>query len=150
MCRDESGELLSAPPLIREISKDPILSRCKLISEPWDIGSYQVGSNYKIAGAITDRNSWSSVQNRWDLFQTGMFGPSGTDDIATMLGGSYEAEDARESLRLGYLVMFGPLIRTEETCHTVFICGTAFEIDVQGLPICTKSIIEKFFTASIL
>ncbi|KAG6591680.1 Isoamylase 3, chloroplastic, partial [Cucurbita argyrosperma subsp. sororia] len=29
---------LSAPPLIRAISKDAILSRCKIIAEPWDCG----------------------------------------------------------------------------------------------------------------
>lgn len=44
LCRGESGEPLAVPPLIREISKDPVLSKVKLIAEPWDIGMYQVGS----------------------------------------------------------------------------------------------------------
>ncbi|KAL3830402.1 hypothetical protein ACJIZ3_019204 [Penstemon smallii] len=44
LCRGTDGSPLSAPPLIREIAKDSILSRCKLISEPWDCGGlYLVG-----------------------------------------------------------------------------------------------------------
>jgi pullulanase/glycogen debranching enzyme len=43
LCRDGRGSPLAAPPIIREISKHPILSKCKLIAEPWDIGMYQVG-----------------------------------------------------------------------------------------------------------
>ena len=35
---------MGAPPLIRAISKDPVLSKVKLIAEPWDCGGYQVGS----------------------------------------------------------------------------------------------------------
>lgn len=41
---DSRGELLQSPPLIRAIAKDPVLSKTKLIAEPWDIGGYQVGS----------------------------------------------------------------------------------------------------------
>ena len=45
LCRDTTGEPLQDPPLIRAISKDPTLSKVKLISEPWDCGGlYQVGS----------------------------------------------------------------------------------------------------------
>jgi isoamylase len=33
---------MPAPPLIREIAKHPILSKVKLIAEPWDLGMYQV------------------------------------------------------------------------------------------------------------
>ena len=47
LCRGENGEPLPAPPLIRAISKDPVLlaHNTKLISEPWDCGGlYQVGS----------------------------------------------------------------------------------------------------------
>ena len=35
---------MTNPPLIRAITKDPVLSKVKLISEPWDIGAYMVGS----------------------------------------------------------------------------------------------------------
>ena len=44
LCRDERGKALQDPPLIREIASDPVLSQCKLIAEPWDIGMYQVGT----------------------------------------------------------------------------------------------------------
>jgi isoamylase len=45
LCRDSVGRPLASPPLIRAISKDPTLSKVKLISEPWDCGGlYQVGS----------------------------------------------------------------------------------------------------------
>ncbi|GJP38096.1 hypothetical protein CLOM_g22541 [Closterium sp. NIES-68] len=45
LCRGTDGEPLVAPPLIRAIAKDEVLSKCKLIAEPWDCGGlYQVGS----------------------------------------------------------------------------------------------------------
>ncbi|XP_071713677.1 isoamylase 3, chloroplastic [Rutidosis leptorrhynchoides] len=44
LCRGTDGSPLDAPPLIRAIAKDSILSRCKIISEPWDCGGlYLVG-----------------------------------------------------------------------------------------------------------
>ena len=44
LCRDSGGKPLEDPPLIREISKHPVLSKTKLISEPWDCGGlYLVG-----------------------------------------------------------------------------------------------------------
>lgn len=44
LCRDSSGRPLEDPPLIREISKHPVLKHTKLISEPWDCGGlYLVG-----------------------------------------------------------------------------------------------------------
>jgi isoamylase len=44
LCRDSQGRAIEDPPLIRAIAKDPILSKVKLIAEPWDIGMYQVGT----------------------------------------------------------------------------------------------------------
>ncbi|KAI9106702.1 hypothetical protein K1719_022230 [Acacia pycnantha] len=45
LCRGIDGSPLNAPPLIKEIAKDAILSRCKIIAEPWDCGGlYLVGS----------------------------------------------------------------------------------------------------------
>ncbi|XP_022768373.1 isoamylase 3, chloroplastic isoform X2 [Durio zibethinus] len=45
LCRGTDGSPLNAPPLIRAIAKDAILSRCKIIAEPWDCGGlYIVGS----------------------------------------------------------------------------------------------------------
>ncbi|XP_004299680.1 PREDICTED: isoamylase 3, chloroplastic-like [Fragaria vesca subsp. vesca] len=44
LCRGTNGAPLDAPPVIRAIAKDAILSRCKIISEPWDCGGlYLVG-----------------------------------------------------------------------------------------------------------
>lgn len=45
LTRDPEGHPLENPPLIRQISEDPLLSRVKLIAEAWDAaGLYQVGS----------------------------------------------------------------------------------------------------------
>ncbi|KAL3138098.1 Isoamylase 3, chloroplastic [Trebouxia sp. C0009 RCD-2024] len=44
LCRDGSGTPLEVPPIIRDIAKDPVLCKVKLIAEPWDCGGlYQVG-----------------------------------------------------------------------------------------------------------
>lgn len=44
LCRGTDGSPLDAPPLIRAIAKDSVLSRCKIIAEPWDCGGlYLVG-----------------------------------------------------------------------------------------------------------
>lgn len=45
LTRGPNGHPLGHPPLIEAITKDPILSKIKLIAEPWDAGGlYQVGS----------------------------------------------------------------------------------------------------------
>jgi isoamylase len=42
--RDDSGKLLSNPPLLEQIAEDPILREAKLIAEAWDAaGAYEVG-----------------------------------------------------------------------------------------------------------
>ncbi|KAJ7965751.1 putative Isoamylase [Quillaja saponaria] len=44
LCRGTDGTPLNAPPLVRAIAKDAVLSKCKIISEPWDCGGlYLVG-----------------------------------------------------------------------------------------------------------
>lgn len=45
MLADDLGNPIPAPPLIRQISKDPVLKDVKLIAEPWDLGMYQVKLN---------------------------------------------------------------------------------------------------------
>lgn len=51
LTRDINGEPIPRPPILEKISLDPILSKVKLISEPWDAsGLYQLGffaSQYK-------------------------------------------------------------------------------------------------------
>ncbi|PON49756.1 Glycoside hydrolase [Parasponia andersonii] len=45
LCRGTDGSPLNAPPIVKAIAKDAILSRCKIIAEPWDCGGlYLVGS----------------------------------------------------------------------------------------------------------
>jgi glycogen operon protein len=45
MGRDQDGEMMQNPPLLQEISENPILRDVKLIAEAWDAaGAYQVGS----------------------------------------------------------------------------------------------------------
>lgn len=45
LSRDEKGEVLTSPPVLESIAKDPILADTKIIAEAWDaMGLYQVGS----------------------------------------------------------------------------------------------------------
>jgi glycogen operon protein len=45
LSRDESGNLLPAPPVLWDIESDPVLAGTKLIAEAWDpAGLYQVGT----------------------------------------------------------------------------------------------------------
>eukprot|EP00252_Welwitschia_mirabilis_P008381 TRINITY_DN2017_c0_g1_i3.p1 TRINITY_DN2017_c0_g1~~TRINITY_DN2017_c0_g1_i3.p1 ORF type:complete len:717 (+),score=131.78 TRINITY_DN2017_c0_g1_i3:57-2207(+) len=44
LCRAADGTPLNSPPLIKAIAKDSVLSKCKIIAEPWDCGGlYLVG-----------------------------------------------------------------------------------------------------------
>lgn len=43
--RDQTGHVLTSPPLLEQIALDPVLAKTKLIAEAWDAaGLYQVGS----------------------------------------------------------------------------------------------------------
>jgi glycogen operon protein len=42
--RSEDGSFRSTAPFFDAVSQDPVLNRAILIAEPWDIGTYQVGS----------------------------------------------------------------------------------------------------------
>ena len=45
LCRNETGELLEEPPVIKAIEAEPALKKVKLIAEAWDaLGGYQVGN----------------------------------------------------------------------------------------------------------
>ncbi|KAG5048719.1 hypothetical protein JHK85_009822 [Glycine max] len=65
LCRGIDGSPINAPPLIRAIAKDAVLSRCKIIAEPWDCGGlYLVGSfpNWdrgKVAPYVDELSAWS-------------------------------------------------------------------------------------------
>ncbi|GMH00182.1 hypothetical protein Nepgr_002021 [Nepenthes gracilis] len=44
LCRGTDGSPLNAPPLVKAIAKDAVLSKCTIIAEPWDCGGlYLVG-----------------------------------------------------------------------------------------------------------
>ncbi|CAN6466920.1 unnamed protein product [Victoria cruziana] len=44
LCRDTNSTPLNSPPIVKAIAKDSVLSRCKIIAEPWDCGGlYLVG-----------------------------------------------------------------------------------------------------------
>lgn len=45
-CNDDTTINLVNPPLLEEISMDPVLSNVRLIAEPWDIDSYQLGKKF--------------------------------------------------------------------------------------------------------
>lgn len=45
--RNDDGSVnLTNPPLLEEISMDPVLAGTRLIAEPWDIASYQLGTRF--------------------------------------------------------------------------------------------------------
>ncbi|KAG0494671.1 hypothetical protein HPP92_005665 [Vanilla planifolia] len=46
LCRGPDGTPLNAPPLIKAIAEDVILSRCKIIAEPWDCGGLYLVGNF--------------------------------------------------------------------------------------------------------
>ena len=82
--RPVDGAPLSAPPVIRDISLDPLLSRCKLIAEPWDAaGLYQVGS-------FPNWDRWAEWNGRWrDTVRCFVRGDAGQKpQLATRLAGS--------------------------------------------------------------
>ncbi len=57
--RGEDGGPMADPPLLRMIAEDPILSKTKLIAEPWDAGGmYQVGS-------FPSNGHWSEWNGRY-------------------------------------------------------------------------------------
>jgi isoamylase len=71
VARDEQGNYQQASPFLSAISQDPVLSKLKLIAEPWDMmkmDSYQVGGfpqpwrelNGKYRDSV--RRFWSGVQ----------------------------------------------------------------------------------------
>ena len=46
LARDADGSLFRVPPLTRRISEDPILSKTKIIAEPWDAGGAYLLGNF--------------------------------------------------------------------------------------------------------
>jgi glycogen operon protein len=83
LTRGEHGEPLDDPPLLRRIAADPVLARCKLIAEPWDMGLYQVG-RFPHHGRIAELNGRYRDDVRDWLRHRG----GGADALVTRLEGS--------------------------------------------------------------
>ncbi|GMH43723.1 hypothetical protein BSKO_11645 [Bryopsis sp. KO-2023] len=83
LCRDGSGKPIPAPPLIRQISKDPVLKNVKLIAEPWDLGMYQVGS-------FPNWDIWAEWNGKYrdDVRKFVIGEPGMKNDLATRIAGS--------------------------------------------------------------
>ena len=84
MCRDQNGEPMVSPPVIREIAKDQTLARCKLFAEPWDCGGlYQVGS-------FPNWDRWGEWNGKYrDVLRRAIKGDAGLkSELASRLSGS--------------------------------------------------------------
>ena len=46
LCRELDGAPLNAPPIVKAIAKDPVLSKWKIIAEPWDYGGLYLVGNF--------------------------------------------------------------------------------------------------------
>ncbi|MCL7034007.1 hypothetical protein MKW94_018517 [Papaver nudicaule] len=84
LCRDTDGSPLNAPPLIRAIAKDAILSRCKIIAEPWDCGGLY------LVGSFPNWDRWAEWNGRYrDDLRRFIKGDSGMKgSFATRVSGS--------------------------------------------------------------
>ena len=84
LTRDNDGSVLENPPVIEEISRDPVLSKTKLIAEAWDAaGLYQVGS-------FPGGDRWAIWNDRFrDTTRRYVRGDSGmVPELATRIAGS--------------------------------------------------------------
>ncbi|KAK1257498.1 hypothetical protein QJS04_geneDACA023090 [Acorus gramineus] len=84
LCRGVDGNPLSAPPIVKAIAKDAVLSRCKIIAEPWDCGGLY------LVGRFPNWDRWAEWNGKYrdDIrqFIKGDQGMKGS--LATRLAGS--------------------------------------------------------------
>jgi len=77
--RDDKGKT----PIIHEIESDPVLSRIKLIAEPWSIRQYNLGG-------FSDRR-WAEWNGKYrDTVRKWIKGDPVAGDLATRIAGSYD------------------------------------------------------------
>jgi len=88
LCRDASGRVLPAPPLIRRIASDPELGGrgagpVRVVAEPWDCSAYQVG-------AFPHWDAWGEWNGRYrdDVRRFWAGHPNHKGALATRLCGS--------------------------------------------------------------
>ncbi len=82
--RDQSGNVLSNPPVVERIAEDPILANTKIIAEAWDAaGLYQVGH-------FSSHHRWAEWNGRFRddvrMFMNGT--PDMVSALATRIAGS--------------------------------------------------------------
>jgi len=83
LSRDREGNLLPNPPVVEEISEDPLLSDTKIIAEAWDAsGAYQVGTFASLRWAEWNGRYRDDLRRFW-RGDAHMVGP-----LATRLAGS--------------------------------------------------------------
>lgn len=84
LCRGPDGTPLNAPPIVKAIAKDPVLSKCKIIAEPWDCGGLY------LVGRFPNWDRWAEWNGKYrdDIrrFIKGDGGMKGT--FATRIAGS--------------------------------------------------------------
>ena len=87
---DADGQEKGKTPIIHEIETDPVLSRIKLIAEPWSIRQYRLGS-------FSDRR-WAEWNGKYrDTVRRFVKGDEGVvADLATRVAGSYDLFKADE------------------------------------------------------
>jgi glycogen operon protein len=105
--RDESGNVMPSPPVLRDIESEPALASAKLIAEPWDAaGLYQVG--YFLGG------NWTEWNGRF------------RDDIRSFFRGDRGSAGLLADGLAGSPLIYGPQDREPEqsvnfvTCHDGF------------------------------
>jgi glycogen operon protein len=81
--RSDAGTIIrDDPPIISELSSDPCLTEIRLIAEPWDLGSYNLGRSFP---GIT----WAQWNGRYrDNMRSFMKGTGRIADVMTCVYGS--------------------------------------------------------------
>lgn len=107
LSRDEDGNPIASPPVLRDIESDPVLANVKLIAEAWDAtGTYQVGH-------FVD-NGWSEWNGRF------------RDDVRRFVKSDERAVRALSCRIAGSPDIYGPERRSPAqsinfvTCHDGF------------------------------
>lgn len=88
LCRGADGRLDEDAPLLRAIADDPLLSRCKLLAEPWDLGEggYRLG-HFPAPWAEWNGRARDAIRHFW------RGDPGQVAELATRLAGSSDRFD---------------------------------------------------------
>ncbi len=116
LSRDEDGNPIASPPVLRDIESDPVLADVKLIAEAWDAtGTYQVGH-------FVD-NGWSEWNGRF------------RDDVRRFVKGDERTARALSRRICGSPDIYGPERRSPAqsinfvTCHDGFTLADLVSYD---------------------